>query len=91
MTILKSDLFQQIPFQYFDIIAVNPPYYMKPVTTVAEYAWNCGAAGDYFFDFFSSVGNFIHPQSEVLMVLFEGCNMTVIEAAATKNNFRLKK
>jgi len=29
LTIIESDLFQKIPVQQFDIIAINPPYYKK--------------------------------------------------------------
>ena len=46
--IIESDLFEKIPPQRFDFIAINPPYYRKTPTTPADYAWCCGEQGEYF-------------------------------------------
>ena len=48
MEIIRSDLFQSIPKQEFDIIAINPPYYKKQPLTEQDHAWFCGVNGEYF-------------------------------------------
>lgn len=89
LTIIRSDLFKRIPEQLFDIIAINPPYYKKQPKTAQEYAWFCGENGEYFSDLFNKLTNYIHVNSEVLMVLFEGCDMEMIENLAAQNGFNL--
>lgn len=89
LTIIRSDLFKSIPEQLFDIIAINPPYYKKQPKTAQEYAWFCGENGEYFSGLFNNLANHIHVNSEVLMVLFEGCDMEMIENLAAQNGFNL--
>ncbi len=89
LTITRSDLFKNIPEQLFDIIAINPPYYKKQPVTAKEYAWFCGENGEYFSGLFNNLPNYIHINSEVLMVLFDGCDMEMIENLAAQNGFNL--
>jgi release factor glutamine methyltransferase len=89
LTIIESDLFQNIPAQSFDIIAINPPYYKKHPETSLDYAWFCGENGEYFSNLFAGLGNYIHAGSQVLMVLFDGCDMEMISRLASKNGFRM--
>jgi len=87
--IIQSDLFTQIPEQAFDIIAINPPYYKKQPRTAAEYAWYCGERGEYFEHLFKGLRNYIHPQSVVLMVLCDGCDIQMIKDIAAQYGFKL--
>jgi release factor glutamine methyltransferase len=80
--IFESDLFTRIPGQRFDIIAVNPPFYRKQPATDAERAWYCGENGEYFTGFFSGLRNYVHPGSEVWMVLWNGCDLDMIRSRA---------
>jgi release factor glutamine methyltransferase len=89
LTIIRSDLFTDIPQQAFDIIAINPPYYKKQPQTVAEYAWYCGEQGEYFQQLFSGLHHYIHAQSVVLMVLCDGCDIEMIKSMAGANGFYL--
>lgn len=89
LTIIQSDLFQNIPEQPFDIIAINPPYYKKNPQSAKDYAWYCGEDGEYFSALFNGLKNYIHATSLVLMVTFEGCDMKMIEEMCKKNGFRL--
>ncbi|HKB45316.1 MAG TPA: HemK2/MTQ2 family protein methyltransferase, partial [Chitinophagaceae bacterium] len=89
LTIIQSDLFQNIPVQQFDIIAINPPYYKKQPKSTQEYAWYCGENGEYFSGLFKNLNNYIHKQSQMLMVAFEGCDMKMIEDLAGQNGFQL--
>lgn len=89
LTIIQSDLFNHIPQQAFDVIAINPPYYKKQPRTPAEFAWYCGEQGEYFQHLFYGLHNYIHPQSIVLMVLSDGCDLQMIRDIAYHHGFRL--
>jgi len=90
LTIIQSDLFHNIPIQQFDIIAINPPYYKKQPQTFRDYAWHCGENGEYFKNLFTELNNYIHPGSEIFMVLFEGCDIELIANLAAQNKFNLE-
>jgi release factor glutamine methyltransferase len=90
ITIIHSDLFQQIPKQAFDFIAINPPYYKKQPVTELDYAWSCGENGEYFASLFKGLNEYMHTDSAVIMVLFDGCDMEMIERFAAQNNFGLQ-
>jgi release factor glutamine methyltransferase len=89
LDIIQSDLFDQVPVQAFDVIAINPPYYKKNPGTPADYAWYCGEGGEYFHQLFKTLGTYSHNQSEVLMILSEVCDIKMVEAIALQNGFRL--
>jgi release factor glutamine methyltransferase len=89
LNIIQSDLFENIPLQQFDIIAINPPYYKKTPQTLLDHAWYCGENGEFFFKLFGQLPAYMHKYSEVLMVLCDGCDIEMIEDAARKNGFKL--
>jgi len=89
MNIILSDLFESIPHQEFDIIAINPPYYKKDPRSLLDQAWYCGENGEFFFRLFTQLPAFIHKNSEVIMVLCDGCDMAMIEKAAIQNGFKM--
>ena len=89
LNIIHSDLFQNIPPQQFDFIAINPPYYKQQPNTFKEYGWYCGENGEYFHDLFGSLVGYIHTKSTVLMILCEGCDFEMIHEIAAKNGFIL--
>ena len=90
LRIIESDLFRDIPEKGFDIIAINPPYYKKQPRTVRDYAWDCGENGEFFESLFQDLDRFIHSQTEVCMVLFDGCDMEMINNLASKKGFELQ-
>jgi release factor glutamine methyltransferase len=89
LQVLHSDLFNDIPVKQYDIIAINPPYYKKDPATMQEYAWFCGSNGDYFERLFGSIHQYIHEKTEILMVVFDGCDMQMINGFAAANNLKL--
>lgn len=89
LTILHSDLFENIPVQTFSIIAINPPYYPKTPRNEFEQAWFCGANFEYFEKLFLQLSPFHNSLSQVLMVLSEDCDLKRIREIATKNNYDL--
>ena len=89
LTIISSDLFTNIPEQRFDIIAINPPYYKKQPLTAKDYAWFCGVNGEYFDGLFKRLDNYSHSGSGIFMILFEDCDLEMIETSAAENGFKL--
>lgn len=87
--IVLSNLFDNLPEQAFDIIAVNPPYYKKDPDSIASYAWYCGKNGEYFTRFFKGLGNYMHPGALVLMVLCDECDIDMIQHIAAISGFSL--
>jgi release factor glutamine methyltransferase len=87
--IIHSDLFDDIPLESFDIIAINPPYYKKDPHSPQEYAWFCGKNGEYFERLFSNLANYMHEDSNVLMVLCDGCDLDMINSMAAAKGFKL--
>jgi release factor glutamine methyltransferase len=87
--IVYSDLFETIPPQLFDVIAINPPYYKRKPLTQADYAWYCGENGEYFQKLFTDLKHFIHQNSVVLMVLCDGCDLKMIQTMARLNGFEM--
>ncbi len=86
--IIQSDLFTDIPWQQFDLILINPPYYPKNPITENEYAWFCGENFEYFHKLFFQMKQFVNARSKAIMVLSEDCNLGVIESLALKNGFK---
>lgn len=89
LEIIESDLFNDVHKKQYDIIAINPPYYKKDPVTPRDYAWFCGENGEYFSALFDTIGDYIHSETEILMVLFDGCDMNMITGFAAKKNFVL--
>ena len=86
-----SDLFQNIPAQEFDWIVINPPYYRRDPLSPEEYAWNAGKDFQYFKKLFTSVGNYIHAHSQVLMVITLNTDLEAIFSIASENGFALER
>ncbi len=89
--IILSDLFDAIPPQQFDIIAINPPFYKKKPRLAADHAWYCGENGEYFEHLFMQLRAYIHQNSHVLMVLSEECDIALISSIALSHQFHLQK
>ena len=89
-TIIHSNLFDEIPPELFDMIVINPPYYKKKPVTDADFAWNCGENGEYFQFLFRDIKNYMHSQSDVLMVLCDGCDLQMMQKLADQNGLRMQ-
>jgi release factor glutamine methyltransferase len=87
LSILQADVFDNVPAARFDIIAINPPYYKKNPQNDAEHAWYCGENGEYFGKLFSNLARYIHKETQVLMVLCDGCDIEMITSYGRKNHF----
>lgn len=89
LAVIESNLFNAVPKSRFDVILLNPPYYKKQPLTWKEYAWYCGANGEFFQQLFAGLGRYMHRQSDVLMVLCDGCDLEMIHEAARVHQFHL--
>lgn len=85
--LVRSDLFQNVPPQRFDWIIINPPYYPQTPQTDADHAWFCGEEFQYFHLLFESIRGYLHSQTEIVMVLTQGCDLSTIISIAEKNKF----
>ncbi len=89
MQVIYSDLFDDIPAQTFDVIAINPPYYKKQPKSDAEYAWCCGENCEYFLKLFRQLGSYMRNTTSALMILCDGCDLELIHSIANRNGFSL--
>lgn len=89
ITVLQSDLYSNIPLQQFDIIIINPPYYMKKPANIDEQAWFCGEDAEYFRGLFGSIRPYLNDDSQVLMVLSDDCRTDIISEIANAHGFSL--
>ena len=91
LQIIHSDLFQNIPAQQFDYIAINPPFYKKDPVSDKDHAWYCGKNGEYFKGLFSSLANYVNITSSILMILSDGCDLEMLSRYANEYGFRMDK
>lgn len=82
-----SNLFSEVPQNKFDYILVNPPYYKKKPSTIADHAWYCGENLEYFDALFQQAGAYINPKAEMLMVLSDECDIKGIRSTAKKHGW----
>jgi len=87
--IIHADLFDGMPTETFDIIAINPPYYKRNPQSEAEYAWCCGENGEFFDKLFSGLPLYMGPGTTVLLILCDGCDLEMIRHSAHRHWFRL--
>ncbi|WP_339833377.1 methyltransferase [uncultured Flavobacterium sp.] len=90
ITIIESNLFDNLVGHSFDYIVINPPYYPKAPKNIKEQAWFCGVNFDYFELLFSQLANYKTPSNSVYMILSEDCDLVKIKAIAKKNNLSMK-
>jgi release factor glutamine methyltransferase len=85
--IVYSDLFDNIEKTEFDWIVINPPYYARKVEREEDLAWYCGEDFEYFRKLFSSLADYMHSTSEVVMILTKGADLSKIKSIATDHDF----
>ncbi|HCW08839.1 MAG TPA: methyltransferase [Cytophagales bacterium] len=85
--VIHSNLFDSLPKIKFDWMVINPPYYSKKIANDEELAWNCGENFEFFQKLFSSLADYTHENSKVIMVLTQGCNIDSIKKIASANHF----
>lgn len=89
VALYTSDLFDQIPPQYFDFILINPPYFFRNPENDEQKAWYCGSDGAYFHKLFQQIPNFTHTHTQTYMILADNCEIQRIEEIAAKYGISL--
>lgn len=90
LTILESNLFENLQNKSFDFIIINPPYYPKNPKNTKERAWFCGENFEYFEKLFLELPSFITTKNLCFMILSEDCEIEKIKKIALKNNLLLR-
>jgi release factor glutamine methyltransferase len=90
VSVIESDLFNNLTTQTFDIIIINPPYFFKKATQAHEMAWYCGENGEYFEKLFRTLNDHIHKDSEVYLSLADNCDIAKIKEIAVKHGFAFR-
>ena len=91
ITIIHSDLFDQIPEGQFHFIIINPPYYPKNAADESQRAWYCGEHFEYFQKLFLQLRQFAVPFGRIIMVLSEDCDILTISKIGEQHGFTLKQ
>ena len=87
LTIVLSDLFDDISAQKFDFIFLNPPYFAQEAQNDREKAFFCGANFEYFYKLFAQMGAYCEPWTEIYMILTDDCAIDKIKSIATSQKF----
>src|ERR1700741_2259933 len=85
--VLRSDLFDSVKQQQFDMLVINPPYFFDYPKSDEQRAWYCGKNGEYFKKLFYQLAEFTHEKSRVYMILAQNCDIQEITRIAS--NFGL--
>lgn len=88
ITVLKSDLFENLSESWFDVMVINPPYYAKKPKNMAENAWFCGENFEYFERLFAQLRDFSNGNG-IYMILSDDCDLEKIKAIALMNEMAL--
>lgn len=90
INVIKSDLFNALPQQPFDIITINPPYYPEKPINEKDFAWYCGKNFEYFENLFLQLENYVDENSKTFMILSEDCQIARIQQIALKNSWEMR-
>ncbi|MEM0999144.1 MAG: methyltransferase [Bacteroidota bacterium] len=90
LTIVKSDLFQELPAFRYDYVTINPPYYKGLPENEEQFAWYAGPHYEYFHVLFADLKDYRHPESRVLMVVSEDCDLKLIKDIARLEHWSME-
>jgi release factor glutamine methyltransferase len=84
---LESDLFEKLPIQPFDVIVINPPYYPKKPSNMAEHAWYAGENLEYFVRLFASISHYMKMDTEVIFSVSSDVEIERLKLIAAEHGF----
>jgi len=88
LSVIQSDLFENIPEFDFDFILFTPPYYPRDPKDYAQMAWFCGQNFEYFVRLFKQLHRYYHPSIQIFMILSEDCNLQKVTEIGYSNGFK---
>ena len=74
--VIESDLFEHLAGR-FDVVSISPPFFRADPSTEPDHAFFAGANFEYFKRLFDDIGAHLHPGSECLLSLAEGCDADI--------------
>lgn len=86
----RSDVFDGLSQERYDLIAVNPPFYPGPAKNEAALAWYCGAELEYFQKLFGQLSVHLKPDGCMLMVMTAEGPLQQIHHLAAQAGFRIR-
>lgn len=89
ISIIESDLFNNIKLQEFDYIIINPPYFPRDPVDYWEKAFYCGSNFEYFHQLFEQIIPYRSQNTKIIMILNEHCNIEAILDIASKYTLSL--
>ena len=89
ISIIESDLFNNIKLQEFDYIIINPPYFPRDPVDYWEKAFYCGSNFEYFHQLFEQIIPYLSQNTKIIMILNEQCNIEAILDIASKYTLSL--
>jgi len=89
--VVQSNLFEKVPSQTFDWIVINPPYYPRNPQNNRDYAWYCGENHEFFRDLFSQLDQYIHAETNCIMILSDQCDIQKIKGIGESSGFNFKE
>ncbi len=78
--VIESDLFDNLAGR-FDVMSITPPFFRADPSTELDHAFLAGANFEYFTRLFDGIGAHLHPGSECLLSLAEGCDVDIGQIA----------
>jgi release factor glutamine methyltransferase len=87
----QSDLFDDLPPDSFDYIAINPPYFPRAPRNMSERALLCGENFEYFRRLFQQLPAYIRKGSTPFMILSEDCDIAAIQTLAIEESLQLSE
>lgn len=90
LNVVASNLFENVDPNEFDLILVNPPYYPKNPQNQKDQAFYCGENFEYFHSFFDQIESKMDQNVEILMILSEDCDLSMIKKIAENHGFTLE-
>lgn len=90
LEVIHSDLFTNLPPRQFDFILLNPPFYQGKPEKEEEYAWYAGPQFEYFHLLFAELKAYRRPDSKLLMILSEDCDLAHIRGIAKMEHWSME-
>lgn len=87
VSVVRSNLFENLSPQDFDLIIINPPYYPENPKNQEDAAFYCGGNFEYFRQLFSQLSGKV--TADIRMILSEDCDFHAIASIARQNGLQL--
>jgi release factor glutamine methyltransferase len=92
ITVVSSDLFENLQASDFDFILINPPYYPKDPKNSTENAFYCGENFEYFTRLFAQLNEkAVLTENETFLILSQDCEIEKIKELAIEQKIVFKK